>query len=165
MSELTQKRLKEILNYDPETGIFIWIKALSNRKQIGDIAGCVNGKGYIVIGINRKDYRSHRLAWLYMTGEWPKDEVDHKNHDKSDNRWQNLRAATHLENGRNQKMCTNNTSGVTGVYWFERIKKWRAYIYVDRKNKYLGFFDDFFEAICVRKSAELKYGFHENHGR
>lgn len=98
---LSQEYLKSILHYDPETGILSW-KVDRRRVKIGQIAGylCL---GYVAIGIDGKLYKGHRLAWLYMTGEWPKDEIDHINRTKHDNRWVNLREATKEQNCDNRK--------------------------------------------------------------
>ena len=158
---ITQKELRETLHYNPETGVFTWRKSRAGV-GVGSCAGTKNANGYIIICCYGKLYRAHRLAWLYMTGEWPKDQVDHENHIRHDNRWENLREATRQENHKNRSMYKNNTSGVTGVYWDKG--KWKAYIRVDEKDKNLGRFTDKFEAICARKSGDNKYGYHENHG-
>lgn len=100
-----------------------------------------------------------------MTGSWPKEQIDHINHVRSDNRWINLREATNQENCKNRSISIRNKSGVVGVRWTKGKTKWAAYIHVNSKDKYLGFFFDKFEAICARKSAENKHGFHANHGR
>lgn len=113
---LTQLRLKELLHYDPVTGHFTWIVANSNRAPAGTPAGRTgNSHGYCPIGIDGKRYRAHRLAWLYMTGEWPPEHIDHINGVRSDNRWHNLRAATLKENNRNMGLQRNNAAGYKGV--------------------------------------------------
>ena len=161
---LTQTKLKEILYYDPETGLFTWLILAGKRVKIGDIAGSLC-QGYLSIMIYGKSYKAHRLAFLYMTGSWPKEQIDHINHVRDDNRWINLREATNQENCKNQSRSKNNTSGVCGVIWHKQHKKWMAYIMTDSKQKHLGLFVDKLEAICARKSAEIKYVFHENHGK
>ena len=158
---ISQERLKELLHYNPDTGIFTWTVP---RQGVKAKAGSVNGKGYRQITIDYKLYQVHRLAFLYMTGEWPKDQLDHINHIRTDNRWLNLREATCQENQRNRTKNKDNTSGVTGVYRHTVTQQWYSQIKDGGKNKYLGYFTDKFEAICARKSAEVKYGFHENHG-
>lgn len=159
---ITQAELKETLSYNIETGDLIWIISKPGVK-VGSVAG-TPALGYVSITINRRLYRAHRLIWLYMTGEWPKDQIDHINHIRNDNRWCNLREATYQENQRNRTNPKNNKSGVCGVRWREKRNRWSSQIKVNRKAKHLGSFTDKFEAICARKSAENKYGFHENHG-
>lgn len=158
---LTQKELKALLHYNPSTGVFTRIKRTSNKINVGDIAGYKNDNGYVLIGLKGIARRAHRLAWLYMTGSWPKYEIDHINHIRSDNRFINLREVTHQENAKNTPLRKDNISGVTGVYWVR--DKWMARINIKPKYISLGCFADKFEAICARKSAEIKYGFHPNH--
>lgn len=163
---ITQQGLKKILEYNPLTGNFIWIKKISKKNNIGDIAGCLcNTNNCIVIGINNILYLAHRLAFLYMEGKWPENEVDHKDHIRSNNKWKNLRKVTHLENGKNVSLHINNTSGYVGVGWFKRDCKWMVTIKVNQKSIYLGLFKNKEKAIKVRKDAEKKYRFHENHGK
>lgn len=160
---LTHKRLKELLHYDPMTGLFTWKERLSNRVKAGDVAGTIKS-GYVFIGIDTNIYRAHRLVWLYVRGKFPPNEIDHINHDKSDNRVNNLSLATHKENGRNQSLNKTNTSGVMGVNWHKSRNRWRARIMVNQSEIYLGRFVNFIDAVAARKAAEKKYGFHENHG-
>lgn len=129
------------------------------------MAGYINVSGYIAISIDSKKYLAHRLAWLYMTGEWPENQTDHIDHVRDNNKWDNLRKATNQENLKNQSIRKNNESGITGVCWHKTANKWMAYINLSEGSKYLGIFTDWFEAACARKSADNKYGFHENHGR
>jgi len=159
---ITQKELKKLLHYDPYSGVFTHLKKRGKRK-VGDVAGCEDNNGYIVIWVNGKLYRGHRLAWFYVYGIWPL-EVDHKYHIRNDNRINKLRAATRKENCTNVSLSISNTSGVTGVYWRKEGRKWKSAIGVDGESINLGHYFDKFEAICARKSAENKYGFHENHG-
>ena len=163
--KVTQERLKEVLSYDPDTGIFTWLVDSRNGCKAGDIAGCTEGHGYIAIGVNRIIYKAHRIAFLYMTGAFPKDHVDHINGIKDDNRWLNLRDVTPADNQKNAKKRIDNTSGVTGVYWDKKRNKLKVQIRAGGEQLHLGSFDDFFEACCIRKSAEVRYGYHENHGR
>lgn len=109
---LTQARLKELLHYDPETGIFTWVAPTSDRMKPGQVAGC--GFRYVYISIDYRSYPAHRLAWLYMTGVWPKSEVDHENRNRKDNRWRNLRAASGSQNKCNS--TRPNKTGMRGVY-------------------------------------------------
>ncbi|MCK9994454.1 MAG: hypothetical protein Dbin4_02974, partial [Alphaproteobacteria bacterium] len=101
MAELTQSRLKELLHYDPDTGVFTRRVQTSSNARVGDVAGCLHPEGYRHIQIDGKRYAAHRLAWLYMTGEWPTNQLDHLNGVRDDNRWGNLREATHGQNQQN----------------------------------------------------------------
>lgn len=163
---ITQQELKQLIHYDPETGDFTW-KVNRGKAAPGKLAGHIcfkNTKQYRIIGVNGRIDRAHRLAWLYMTGSWPTDEIDHINGDGTDNRWVNLRQVDRQENCRNMRIHNHNTSGVAGVSWRHQRSSWRAYIMIDNKQKNLGHFTDFFEAVCARKSAENRLGFHSNHG-
>jgi hypothetical protein len=99
-----------------------------------------------------------------MEGSIP-DEVDHINHNRTDNRWNNLRAVTSKSNSRNQSKSIKNKSGVTGVHWDNLRNRWIAQIHIDYKTVHLGTFVEFHEAVNARKNAEVLYGFHENHGK
>lgn len=160
---ITQALLKEVLKYNPKTGIFMWIKQ-RGRASIGDIAGC-NKLGYIEIRVYGKKYKAHNLAFLYMTGKFPAGECDHINHIKNDNTWSNLRDVTHQNNKRNVKLLKTNSSGIVGVKFHKRDKKWMVYIGHDGKQLHLGNFDNIFDAAACRIKASRKYGYHENHGR
>jgi len=161
---LTQKRLKELLNYDPETGVFTWISRRGS-KAAGSVAGTPHYKqGYIRIKIDGEMYSAHRLAWLYVYGEWPKHETDHINHDRQDNRIENLRSVTRHQNARNRTLRSDSTSGVVGVNWFKRNQKWGARIFKNGKFVFLGLFERFEDAVEARKNASVEYGFHQNHG-
>lgn len=163
---LTQSHLKELLTYDPITGIFIWKVRFSNRNKIGGVAGgSLSPDGYYRVGIYGESYLLHRLAWFYDKGKWPVSQIDHKDHIRHHNWIDNLRCATHRENGMNQGLSKNNTSGVTGIYFHNQTSKWRARISVKGKGIHLGCLDSLFEAVCARRSAEIFYGFHENHGK
>lgn len=161
---VTQKRLKELFNYDPITGDFTRLVRTARRVQIGDIAGHRRSDGYLIIIIDYRYYLAHRLAFLYMAGKFPTDQADHINHIRHDNRWVNLREATNTTNRRNQSMPCDNTSGVMGVSWYKRDRKWHARIQIKGKTKHLGYFTDIEGAVAARKEAEIKYGFHKNHG-
>jgi hypothetical protein len=96
---LTQARLKELLHYDPESGAITWASRPSSRVKVGMLAGKVHPtQGYRQVRADKSLYYAHRLAWLYMTGEWPAADVDHINHVRDDNRWSNLRGATRSQN-------------------------------------------------------------------
>ena len=138
--ELTAERLREVLNYDAETGIFTWLARTRNRVAVGDVAGSPDRYGYLRIKIDGRIHSAHRLAWLYVHGEWPKDQLDHINGIRTDNRITNLREATNAENGHNRrKPHSNNTTGYLGV---KRDRgRFQALIRLDGKQRYLGLFD------------------------
>ncbi|WP_264041469.1 HNH endonuclease signature motif containing protein [Pectobacterium carotovorum] len=176
MSDITNEFVKEILSYDPETGIFIWKdrderyfsdkRACStwNRKYPGTVAGTPDNKGYLRISINNKKHKSHRIAWLYVYGYWP-ELIDHINGNKSDNRIKNLRDVSFSENMRNRPTLKSSSTGVNGVVKSSNGKGFLAHINVDGVNKYLGTFPSIDEAVRERKIADSIYGYHENHGR
>lgn len=153
---LTQEVLKSVLHYNEGTGIFTWINPASNRVKIGSQAGSLSSSGYLQIKINGSYYKSHRLAFLYMTGSIP-EYVDHINRDREDNRWENLRAATRKGNARNRSTPKSNTSGVMGVSWDRQVSRWRASIGINGRKMFLGFFDSPEEAAPVLAFAREKY--------
>jgi hypothetical protein len=125
VAELTVGFLRSIFSYNPETGVFTRLKA-RGAQRAGTVPGRLNEEGYIKIKINGKEYGAHRLAWLYVYGEWPSLFIDHINRAKADNRIQNLRDVSRSENGRNRGEPLNNVSGKSGVHWVERNKRWCA---------------------------------------
>ena len=165
--KLTQELLKELLHYDPDSGVFTWRErgnSAFDKRYAGKEAGTINDRGYRKVSISGVVYRAHRLAFMYMKGRWPRKEVDHLDHDKLNNRWLNLRDTSHPENGRNKSKFKNNTSGINGVNWNSNALNWRAQIMVSGKNKQLGSFDNIEFAQAARLEAEREYGYHENHG-
>lgn len=163
MGKLIAERLREVLRYDPCSGVFIW-KVGHGPVKAGDVAGYLRTDGYISISVDGKNYLAHRLAFLYCHGKFPNQEVDHILGDRSFNRFFNLRLASRTDNMQNRKRFKNNTSGAVGVYWFKPGGKWVAQITVDRIPRHLGCFYNFLEAVKARKEAEVLYGFHKNHG-
>ena len=154
---ITQERLHELLDYNPDTGIFRWRESGSGR--IGKIeTGSISANGYLVITVDGKTYKSHRLAILYTDGYLPEHEVDHINRIRTDNRRKNLREASRQCQSRNCGMLKNNTSGVKGVSWDKMKGKWEAYIAVNRKLKRLGCYTDLLEAAYHRYAAEQCLG-------
>jgi hypothetical protein len=137
--------MKELISYDPEAGTFVWAVSARGHKRIGKLAGWRDDDGYLFIRLDGVLYAAHRLAWLYMTGEWPLNGfVDHKNTDPSDNRWSNLRDATKLVNQENRRRAgKNNKSGFLGVSL--NGKRWAATINTSDNGKrchhYLGTYD------------------------
>lgn len=161
---LDQKELKRILKYNQKTGKFIYNINRGPMKK-GDYAGYKNHKGYEVICISGKLYMSHRLVYLYMTSKFPKETIDHINHNKIDNRWKNLRNCKIKDNSKNQSLSKNNKSGFTGVEWSKRDKNWMVRITIEGKRKYLGSYLKFSDAVKVRKLANIKHNYHKNHGK
>jgi hypothetical protein len=145
---LTQESLKEVLSYDSETGIFIRLLKTYNRVKVGDVMGTLTSDGYYLICINSKLYKSHRLAWLYMTGSMPKHQIDHINGIRSDNRFCNLREATNAGNGQNRIKChsNNKSTGLLGSHFDKRKNKFMAKIQINYKFKFLGYFNTAEEA-------------------
>ena len=140
MKELTVERLREVLDYCPDTGVFTWKIRTNSRVKVGDVAGCLDKDGYLRIQIDSRLHFTHRLAWFYVTGEWPPDQIDHINGIRDDNRIANLRAATRSENGQNRrKPQANNTTGYLGVT--RHRGKFLAKIRLDGKRKHLGLFN------------------------
>ena len=157
--ELTAEYLRSVLDYDPESGIFTWKVGSANQVKVGDVAGWPDD-GYLRIMVQKRSYHAHRLAWLYVRGEWPKDQIDHINRDRADNRIANLREVTNKQNLQNAGKYSHNTSGHTGVCWHKQSSKWEAKIRHNYKHIYLGLFTDLAEAISARKAGELKYWGH-----
>ena len=158
--ELTAEELRELLHYNPDTGIFTWKVGSANQVKAGDVAGCQNVLGYLRIQLQSRKYLAHRLAWLYVRGEWPKDQLDHVNRVRTDNRITNLMDVSTKQNMQNAGKYSHNTSGHPGVYWYKRDSKWQARIMHNRKNIHLGYFTDIEEALAARKAGELKYWGH-----
>jgi hypothetical protein len=137
---ITQAELKEMLDYSPDTGIFIWIKPTSLRTRKGTEAGHIGNHGYRGIRIHRRMYMCHRLAWLYVYGDFPKNKIDHINMVRTDNRIENLREATQAENMFNTGLRVNNQHGYKGVSLDKRDMRWNARAKVNYKQIHLGRF-------------------------
>lgn len=162
--EIDQLSLIETLDYNQQTGAFTWKKKRSNI-EIGRSAGSTTRYGYIQISINGKLYLAHRLAWLYVYGKFPHAYIDHINGNKIDNSIGNLREASPSENMKNQFLNKNNSSGSCGVRWNKSRKKWQPRIVVNGKEKYLGLFLNYEDAVFARKQAESIYGYSPRHGQ
>ncbi len=160
---LTLDRLREVLHYDPETGIWTWLVTLSSRNPAGNLAcKTKHDTGYHRVSIDGHRYKAHRLAWLYMTGEWPKNQIDHKNIIRHDNRWENLREANQQQNSANMIRGTSN-SGLKGV--FKKKNRYLAHITVNYKSIYLGTFQSKEEAAeAYRAAAETNFGLYARTG-
>lgn len=154
--ELTHDRLKYLVEYNSDTGDFTRLISTSGRSMAGTLCGDTDSKGYWRLRVDGRRYLSHRLAWFYMTGEWPPSEVDHKNLCRTDNRWSNLRLADAFQNKRNTPAYKNNKSGFKGVSWHTCSHKWRARIRVQGKEVNLGLFDTPEEANLAYKKAALE---------
>lgn len=156
-SHITADWIKNVLDYDPKTGFFIWKVRFGKRGVPGRKAGTVDFGGYVVITINGKRHKAHRLAWLYMHGYWPAVAVDHINGDRTDNRIANLREADWAENQQNRGVQKNNKSGFFGVSWDAHAGKWRAGIRFNGRSRNLGGYDSPEEAHAayLRAKAEL----------
>ena len=145
---LTQERVRELLSYDPTTGIFSWRVVRCGHKagtggtiKAGSVAGGNGSASYRRIGIDGVRYKAHRLVWMYVHGRWPAELIDHINGDRDDNRITNLREATKSENGENQRKAKAGTkTGILGICWHQEAKKFMASITVGGKQKYLGCF-------------------------
>lgn len=180
--KLDYKTAKKLLRVNFETGKLFWKKRdpkyFKDGRQSADVnckrwntryAGkealaTTDGDGYRFGSVFKKLYKSHRVIWLLKHKNWP-EQIDHINGVRSDNRICNLRSIPACENQKNMKRASNNTSGVTGVYFNRECGCWCACIKVNKKVIYLGSFKYKTDAIKSRKLAEKKHGFHENHGR
>lgn len=176
----SQEYLKSILDYNQETGLFTWKKRpvstfvsvtaskVWNSNYPGKVAGTKHesrGKSYRRISINNSDLPSHRLAWIFVYGFIPDDmEIDHINGDGQDNRMSNLRLVSHTQNSMNRRNPENNTSGHIGISFHVGHEKWQARIGYKGKRIHLGYFSSLESAANARKLAEIKYGYHKNHG-
>lgn len=138
-ADVSAGRLRSLLTYDPETGVFTY-RVSRGPVAAGREAGCIGNHGYRLIIIDGRQYVAHRLAWLWVTGEWPAAEIDHRNLVKDDNRWANLREATHRLNHMNSPRQSNNTSGFKGVSPSKSGRRWQARISVNGCVKRLGSF-------------------------
>ena len=134
--------IKSILDYDPETGVFTWKVKMSSKQNVGDEAGSVDNKGYRILGIRKSNFKAHRIAYYYVTGCDPREsQVDHKNRDKNDNRFDNLRLTDNSGNQHNR--------GRTGVHFHKASQRYTAAVSFNKVKHYLGLFDTVFEALCA----------------
>lgn len=170
---LTKEQLQEFVLYDPETGIFTR-KVDRGRNQFGSefarwkagkTMGTINPSGYCRISIFGSIHQAHRLAWLYHYGEWPDGLIDHINGVRHDNRIENLRVVDCAGNARNMSRSAKNKTGINGVHIHTQNGCYIAQIRVGGKARHIGRFDTIFDAACARKAAELRLGYHPNHGR
>lgn len=154
---ISQEKLKDLLTYDPETGIFTWNISPRYGIENGTVAGSLDALGYVIIVIKRKQYKAHRLAWLYMTGSFPEIHIDHINREKDDNRFSNLRKANPSENNWNVGIRKDNKSGYKGVCFIPEMNKFMVQIAVNNVQHYLGCFDDAEVAASVYQEHAKKF--------
>lgn len=163
--------LRQRLRYEPETGKLFWLwhpekRGSFNSRFAGEEAFTASdGRGYRVGLIDGQTHRAHRVVWALYFGRPPEGQIDHINGDRSDNRIENLREVTALENSRNRAIQNNNSSNHSGVHWSNRYHKWIARISIKGERKHLGVFDSLEAALAARRQAEIELGFHANHGR
>ena len=163
---ITKELLEEILILDSSTGHLYWLECTGSKSATSP-AGTLGSDGYVRLMVNGKRYLSHRLIWCLMTGKMPPKEmqIDHINRTKNDNRPQNLRIATPSENMRNSGLHADNKSGVKGVCWCKKDRKWLAQISIDNRSNCVGRFDSLIEAKeCVMAAREKYHGSFCNHG-
>lgn len=158
-NELTAQRLRALLTYDRDTGIFKWDVNLNGAAKRGSIAGTIDTNGYVSIKIDKKFYRGHRLAWLYVYGVWPEKYLDHINHVTTDNRIENLRECDNSQNQCNQRVQKKSKSGTKGVTWHKATGKWQVQCKLNGKNYHGGTFASLDEAVKV--CADLRKSIHK----
>lgn len=151
---LSAARLRELLHYCPETGVFLWKVWRGGPAVAGSVAGGTDSKGYRQIKLDMRLYLAHRLAWLYVHGEFPSGHLDHVDRNPQNNSIANLRQCTHAENHQNTGVRADNTSGVTGVSFNKESAKWLAYINKGGRKHRLGLFETLEEAVAVRVAAK-----------
>lgn len=152
---ITAELLRDLLEYDPETGVFRWRRNMRGPVRAGDIAGRLKPNGYLTLKVAQRDYLVHRLAFLYMTGEWPPDEVDHIDLARDNNRWANLRPATTTQNRGNQRMQLRNRAGLKGVSLHKKTGLYRARI----STRTIGYYATPEEAHAVyARAAKERFG-------
>ena len=157
---LIQSRLKELLDYCPDTGRFVWKVPRGGLARVNTVAGAIKTGGYRQIMIDKKMYLAHKLAWFYVYGVFPSALLDHINRRPDDNSIKNLREATQKQNRENLNLAKNNTSGRTAVFWVKRTKRWQAKIGHNGQKIHLGYFGAKEEAIAAVRNAEAKYFTH-----
>ena len=180
--ELTAEIARELLTYNPDTGKLFWkerpAKYFKNPNYVKNWNGKWAGKealtaitrrksGHIARlngSVFKKSYYTHRIAWLIYYGEWPKNQIDHINQDPTDNRIENLRDVTQLENLKNQALRSNNKSGYIGVHFEKSKQKYRARVQINNSTKHIGYYNTIEEAAAARAVANINYNFHPNHG-
>lgn len=157
-NKISHSELLNLVHYDPLTGVFTARVHLSDKTRQGKVLGCISKKsGYCVIRLRGVLYRAHRLAWLYMKGAFPEEDIDHFNRIRSDNRFDNLRIANNSQNQANTNLSRNNSTGRKGVHKYKNRQKYVAYITTNLKRIHLGHFDTIEEAAEAYDKAALQY--------
>ena len=159
---LSAEYVRDLLDYDPKSGLFRWKVTRNNYVQAGQIAGSISDRGYVAIKIDSISYQAHQLAWLIFYGCWPREIPDHIDHCESNNAIDNLRDVTFQENFKNRRRRSDNNSGIAGVAF--HAGKWQARIVANGRRISLGHFDSIDDAAAAREAAKFKYGYHPNHG-
>lgn len=178
----TPERLRKLLRYEPDTGLFFWRERTPedfsekqrskqhrcntwNRRYAGKVAFSANiNGGYLVGSVDALQFRSHRAAWAMYYGEWPNGNIDHRNGDTSDNRIKNLRNGSQSQNSRNCRLRKDSSSGHTGVHWHKAAGKWMVHGVGDGRRVYLGLFTDLDEAVTARREFNRKNAYSDRHG-
>lgn len=160
---LTQDLVRKLFNYNKRLGK-LYYRMPTHNHNVGDVAGYSHSGGYIAISIGNTQHLIHRIIWLYVKGYLP-DMVDHIDHVRTNNAWYNLREVNNTENSKNTSISSNSATKVNGVSFMKSRNKYRAYIMINRKQISLGLYTNLEDAIEARKEADIKYGFHSNHGR
>jgi len=163
-TDITQEQLMNLFDYDEASGR-LFRRRFSNGLFTGlELAGTDCGDGYRYVDILGRSYLEHRVIWARSTGFWPAEQLDHINKNRSDNRIINLREVNNSTNQKNTKLRKTNKSGIMGVHARTDNGRWSVRISHSGKRYALGSFSDFFEACCVRKAAEARFGYHSGHG-
>lgn len=184
-SDITQELLRQLIRFEADTGKYYWLprpvemfeatttrsaehhcNLWNSRFADTELFERDTSGDYPKARILGRLTKAHHVVWIYHYGEWPKQHIDHINHDRTDIRLENLRLVTRKENSRNTSMSRRNKTGVTGVSWRKTNNKWYAQINSGIKQRVnLGYYDNIEDAIKARRDAEIRYGYHQNHGR
>ena len=163
MSELTQAKAKELLDYDPETGRITWKVSPCQSIPAGSPAGGIHVEGYLRIKVNYHGYLAHRLIFFMQTGRWPVGEIDHLDGNRLNNSWSNLRECSREENMKNKKK-RKGSKGITGVSWHERSSRWK--VHIGNNGKRISLYEScLLDAVSTRYRLERELGFTERHGK
>jgi len=182
VSDIPASVLRDVLSYDPETGLLhwkwrpreffksdrswkIWNTRYAGREAFAQVRVKSDTLRYRTGVVMGRTMKAHRVAWTIHTGAWPAGVVEHIDNDGENNRFVNLKGSTQTANMKNARLSRANTSGVCGVVWSKLRSQWMARIRVNYRQIHLGYFGDLADAAAARRAAEAKYGFHENHGR